>query len=124
MSVWKPIEEVPKEHGQQILVRSEHGRAAVVTWLEQERVMHGREDGFVSGWYISDGHNDPIWYRAWHEITQWMRVPPGPIHTAEGALRTIINIVNKEPRRDTSQYGALIAVRLIAQNVLGPDPDK
>lgn len=69
MSDWQPIESAPKVHGKQILVWCSCPKAmAVVFWLDADKVM---DADFVSGWYISDGHNDPIWYRAHPYLTHW-----------------------------------------------------
>ena len=73
---WKPIETAPKEHGVRIIVSDERGfKCAIVEWLDSSRV----DDDFVSGWYINDDHNDPIWYRAWHYMTHWMPLPNPPV---------------------------------------------
>lgn len=75
---WQPIETAPKNHGREILVCEAGRTSAVVMWLDQANVMFGEEEGFVSGWYISDGHNDPIWYRNWPSLTHWLPMPTLP----------------------------------------------
>lgn len=77
MADWQPIATAPKKHGHEILVCAP-GRMAVVEWLAREAVMHGDEEDFISGWYLSDGHNEPIWYRNWPYITHWMPLPDPP----------------------------------------------
>ncbi len=70
---WKPFDTAPKRHAHEILVRAGKSRHAVVMWLNGCMVIDDPE--FASGWYISDGHNDPIWYRAWRELTEWRELP-------------------------------------------------
>lgn len=74
--MWQPIETAPKEHGYEILVACNCPHMmAVVEWLDADRVD---DEEFVSGWYISDGHNDSIWFRANPYMTHWMPLPPPP----------------------------------------------
>jgi hypothetical protein len=75
---WQPIETAPKAHGREILVCERHRTMAVVCWLDQGSLGVEDQAGFVSGWYISDGHNDPIWYRNWLSLTHWMPLPSPP----------------------------------------------
>lgn len=76
MSGWKLIETAPKEHGKEILIACNCPRMmAVVEWID-EAIVGGGE--FVSGRYISDGHNDPIWFRANPYMTHWMPLPEPP----------------------------------------------
>jgi hypothetical protein len=74
---WQPMATAPKEHAKEILVVCDCPHMmAVVQWLDKEQVMY--DDDFVSGWYISDGHNDPIWFRANPHVTHWMNLPAPP----------------------------------------------
>lgn len=77
---WRDIATAPKEHGHEILVRCDCPHMmAVVEWLDKEHVMEGAfGEEFVSGWYISDGHNDPIWFRANPYMTHWRELPSPP----------------------------------------------
>ena len=74
--MWQPIESAPKVHGQEILVvcNCPH-MMAVVEWLDAKIVDDGE---FTTGWYISDGHNEPIWFRANPYMTHWMPLPNPP----------------------------------------------
>lgn len=73
---WQPISTAPKEHGREILIACNCPyMMAVVEWLDAKQVMG---EDFVSGWYISDGHNDPIWFRANPYMTHWMPLPSQP----------------------------------------------
>jgi hypothetical protein len=49
---------------------------AVVEWLDASQIHD--DSSFISGWYISDGHNDPIWYRNHPYATHWMPLPDHP----------------------------------------------
>lgn len=73
---WQKIDTAPKEHGKEFLACEPGRTMAVVEYLDARNVMEGR--GFISGYYISDGHNDPIWYRNWVYCTHWMPLPPPP----------------------------------------------
>jgi hypothetical protein len=76
MTQWQPIETAPKIHGNEILVACNCPHMmAVVEWLDAAQVD---DEDFVSGWYISDGHNDPIWFRANPYMTHWMPLPSRP----------------------------------------------
>ena len=78
MPDWQKIETAPKVHGHEILVICNCPyMMAVVEWLD--RITIGDDDDFVSGWYISDGHNDPIWFRANPYMTHWMPLPKPPV---------------------------------------------
>jgi hypothetical protein len=84
---WRPIESAPKEHGEQVLLYDACGREmAVAEWLDASRIMDGEEEGFVSGWYLSDGHNEAIWYRHACYVTHWMPLPEPPARTALGTV--------------------------------------
>lgn len=74
---WQEMETAPKEHGRAILIAYDCPHMmAVVEWLDASIVMDAE---FVSGWYISDGHNDPIWFRANPYMTHWMPLPEPPV---------------------------------------------
>ena len=77
MDNWQPIETAPKEHGHEILVCCNCPcMMAVVEWLDAAVID---DDDFISGWYISDGHNDPIWFRANPYMTHWQPLPEFPV---------------------------------------------
>ncbi len=80
---WQPIETASKEHGKEILITCDCPHMmAVVEWLDAAKVM---DDDFVSGWDISDGHNDPIWFRANPYMTHWQPLPALPLPSAAGS---------------------------------------
>ena len=75
---WRNFKKDPplKEHGREILIACDCPHMmAVVEWLSADEVLY---EDFTSGWYISDGHNDPIWFRANPYITHWMELPSPP----------------------------------------------
>lgn len=100
VSRWMPIETAPKRHAEEFLACSmgPYGlvRSAVVFWLGRENVMYGEEDGFVSGYYISDGHNEPRWYRGWSDLTHWMPLPDPPSDTHVTIPRMRMGLVPKD----------------------------
>lgn len=74
---WEAIETAPKVHGQEVLLwctRPE--RVFAVMWLSADNVDHDLD--LTPGWYLSDGHNDPIWFRAHPYVTHWRLPPPPP----------------------------------------------
>lgn len=80
MDNWQPIETAPKD-GRSILLYSLGGRMVVSWWGDLNAA--DSEFGTVShepcwGWLISDGHNDPIWYRGWMQVTDWQALPAPP----------------------------------------------
>ncbi len=74
---WRPIAGMEPEHGEQYHVWGPMlGQQAIVEWLDPKAMPepHIREAGF----YVSDGKNDPIWFRAWHYITVYRALPASP----------------------------------------------
>jgi hypothetical protein len=85
MSDWQPIETAPKNHTDVLLYNDLNKTCVVACWgdinaadSEYGTVVH--EENW--GWLISDGHNDPISYRAWPYVTHWRPLPAPP--TVEG----------------------------------------
>lgn len=77
---WQPIARAPKD-GTNILVTSGGYNYAVVWWGDHDAA--DSEWGQTKhtpnfGWLFSDGHNDPLWYRAWPSLTHWMPLPEPP----------------------------------------------
>lgn len=73
---WKPIESAPKD-GTPILLTD--GHRVIAAWWGDLNAADS-EFGTVAheecwGWLISDGHNDPIWYRGHPSLTHWMPQP-------------------------------------------------
>jgi len=89
---WQPIDSAPKIHAREILATT-GTRFAVIFWLDPSRGLYRGDH--TEGWYISDGKNDPIWYRGWLDLTHWAPLDlPGehssiPIYsTTEGPKET------------------------------------
>lgn len=74
---WQPIETVKEEHGVEILVCEPNRTMAVVEWLDPKNFAWP-DPWTKPGWFISDGHNDPIPYRNFVYVTHWMPLPPFP----------------------------------------------
>jgi hypothetical protein len=70
--MWQPIETAPRDGAAIAVARGRHVMA-VVQWLTPEA-----NDVDEAGWYISDDHNDPIWYRGHLYLTSWMPLPEPP----------------------------------------------
>ena len=77
MTEWQPIETIPQ--GEVVLVAHFFaGRifhAAVVEYYDKN--TEGCED-LETGWYISDGKNDPFWHRMQYMMTHWQPLPAPP----------------------------------------------
>jgi len=84
MDEWQSIETAPKD-GTDILASTARGLMVVVSWLDP--TAGDRAQGVPSepefGWYMSDGHNDPIHFRAWMSLISWQPLPEPPALTPE-----------------------------------------
>lgn len=76
MAEWQPIETAPRQHGEPILVSDAYGSVALVFWMDPKETLV--EQSITEGWYISDWHNDPIWFRGHLDVTKWAPVPQAP----------------------------------------------
>lgn len=81
---WQLIDSAPRNGDRVVLYGKDVGM--IIAWWGDVNVADSEygtiEHNEKFGWLISDGHNDPIWYRGHLHLTHWRRPPIPPELTA------------------------------------------